>query len=299
MPTRAGLPQLLQTTIRLAIWIGASRSMIPAGCCGDVARWCFLIMFTPVTIARPSLGWTSRTWPVLPLSLPAITRTLSFFFNLFIFCASRCPCSAALDHFRGERDDLHEVTFAQLAGHRAEDAGAARVLLVREDHRRVLVEANVRSVPAAVGLGDAHHHRSDHIALLHGGVRLRLLHRGNDDVAHARIAPARAAGHEDAHDLLRAGVVGYFEPRVLLDHRAFLVGGTRRVPGLLAAWRAVDYSVCRPSSEASIACGCSSATLPRVRISATRQRFSFESGRVSTMRTMSPSTQALVSSCAL
>src|SRR5579885_2302522 len=205
--------------------------MMPAGCCGEVARWCFLIMFTPVTIARPSFGLTSRTWPVLPLSLPAVTSTLSFFFSLFIVVVSRCPQSAArrraasLDDLRSERDDLHKVALAQLAGHRPKDARAARVLLVGEDHRRVLVEADVRAVLASVGLGDAHHHGPDHVALLHRRVGLRLLDRGDDDIAHPRVAAARAPGHEDAHDFLRAGVVGYFQPRVLLDHRAFLVCG--------------------------------------------------------------------------
>ena len=53
------------------------------------------------------------------------------------------PC---LEHLRGERDDLHVVAIAQLAGHRPEDAGPARVARGVDDHGGVLVEGDVRAV---------------------------------------------------------------------------------------------------------------------------------------------------------
>src|SRR5438093_917306 len=47
--------------------------------------------------------------------------------------------------------------------------------------------------------------------LLHARVRDRVLHRYDDQVAHRRVAAARAAEHADARDLARARVVGDFQ----------------------------------------------------------------------------------------
>ena len=49
-------------------------------------------------------------------------------------------------HLGGEADDFEEAALAQLAGHRAEDAGAARVLLVVNEDQGVAVEADVAAV---------------------------------------------------------------------------------------------------------------------------------------------------------
>src|SRR3954447_1771312 len=149
------------------------------------------------------------TLPVLPLSLPEMTITLS---SVLIRMAS--------EHLRGERDDLHEPAVAQLARHRAEDARTARVVLGVDDHGRVLVERDVRAVVATELLLGAHDDRLDDVALLDRPVRVGLLDRGDDDVAHARIAAARAAHHADREDLARAGVVGHAQPGLVLDHRA-------------------------------------------------------------------------------
>src|SRR5918912_1288950 len=53
-----------------------------------------------------------------------------------------------LEHLRSQRDDLHVVAVAQLAGHGPEDARPARVALRVDDHGRVLVEGDVRAVGA-------------------------------------------------------------------------------------------------------------------------------------------------------
>src|ERR687893_331143 len=119
--------------------------------------------------------------PVLPLSLPEITMT------------SSSVRSFISEHLRGERDDLHEPAVAQLAGHRTEDARAARVVLVVDDHRGVLVEGDVRAVLAPELLLRAHDHGLDDLALLDRPLRVRLLDRGGDDVPHARVAPAGGA----------------------------------------------------------------------------------------------------------
>src|ERR1700759_1928393 len=158
------------------------------------------------------------TLPVLPLSLPEITTTWS---SVRIF-------AAISEHLRGERDDLHEAAVAQLARHRAEDARAARVVLGVDDHRGVLVEGDVGAVVAPELLLRAPDDRLDDVALLDRSVRVGLLDRGHDDVAHAGVAPARAAHHADRQDLARAGVVGHAQPGLVLDHRARSSTSSRR-----------------------------------------------------------------------
>src|SRR5215210_6604018 len=132
------------------------------------------------------------------------------------------------EHLRGERDDLHEVAVAQLAGHRAEDASAARVVAVVDQHGGVLVEGDVGAVVAPELLLRAHHHGGNDLALLHRAVRDGLLDGADDDVAHAGVAPVAAAAHADAEHLAGARVVRDLEPGLLLDHRARSSTSTRR-----------------------------------------------------------------------
>src|ERR671932_273682 len=87
-----------------------------------------------------------------------------------------------LEHLRGQADDLHEVALAQLAGHRPEDARAARVVLGVDDHGRVLVEGDVGAVVAPELLLRAHDDRLDDLALLDRPLRIRLLDGRRDDV---------------------------------------------------------------------------------------------------------------------
>src|SRR4051812_45170963 len=123
-----------------------------------------------------------------------------------------------LEHLRSERDDLHEAAVAQLARHRPEDARAARVVLGVDDHGRVLVERDVRAVVAPELLLRAHDDRLDDVALLDRPVRVGLLDRGDDDVAHARVTAARAAHDADGEDLARAGVVGHAQAGLVFGH---------------------------------------------------------------------------------
>src|SRR5258707_13743425 len=95
--------------------------------CG-FGRVCFLRKFTRSTIAVPLLGSTRSTLPCLPRSLPARTTTLSPFFTCGLtrgwsFCFVAFPYMDIVvtsDHFRRQRDDLHELPLAQLAGHGTE-----------------------------------------------------------------------------------------------------------------------------------------------------------------------------------
>src|SRR4051812_44657413 len=170
-------------------------------------------MFRPSTKTRFFFGSTALTVPVLPLSLPVITLTVS---PLRIFKR----CAIALEDLRGQGDDFHEVAVAQLARDGAEDARAARVVGGVDDHRGVLVEGDVRAVLAPELLLRAHDDRLDDLALLDRALRVGLLDGRRDDVADAGVAPARAALDADAQDLARAGVVGDLEAGLVLDHFA-------------------------------------------------------------------------------
>src|SRR5438045_4019820 len=130
-----------------------------------------LIMLTPWTSTRMSFGTTRRTSPVLPLSLPAMTTTLSPFL-IFSLAISINPGS---QHFGRERDDLHELAGAKLARHRSEDARADRLALLVDEDLRVAVEADGAAVGAANFLRRAHDHCLMHIALLDAAARDRLL----------------------------------------------------------------------------------------------------------------------------
>src|SRR2546423_5768199 len=122
----------------------------------------------------------------------------------------------------GQGDDLHEVSLAQLAGHRPEDPGTAGIVLRVDQHRGVLVEGDVGAIWAAELLAGADDDRLHDLALADAALRARLLDGGGDHVADSRIAPVRPPLHANAEDLARAGVVGHPEPALLLDHRVLL-----------------------------------------------------------------------------
>src|SRR4029078_3627224 len=73
---------------------------------------------------------------------------------------------SCLDHFARQRHDLHEVLVAQLAGPGAEETRAARVVLLVDHDRRVLVEADVGAVAAERGLLGPHDDAANDLALL-------------------------------------------------------------------------------------------------------------------------------------
>jgi len=67
---------------------------------------------------------------------------------------------------RRQGDDLHEALLAKLPGHGAEDAGAAGLQLVVDDHGGVVVKADGGAVGALDLLLGAHHHGLDHVPFL-------------------------------------------------------------------------------------------------------------------------------------
>src|SRR5260221_3790112 len=204
----------------------ASFSTMPPGWPMAGRVWRFT-MLTPWTRTRLSLGRSRRTSPVLPLSLPEMTTTLSPFL-LFALLMSLDPGS---QHFGRERDDLHELAGAQLARHRSEDARADRLALLVDEHRRVAVEADGAAVRPANLLRRAHDHRLMDVALLDAAARDRLLDRDDDDVADRRRPAMRAAQHLDALDAARAGIVGNVEIGLHLDHGRSTFPGRSRGGG--------------------------------------------------------------------
>src|SRR6478735_7670447 len=99
------------------------------------------------------------------------------------------------EHLRCQRDDLHEALVTQLAAHRAEDAGTARLTVGLEDHRGVLVELDVGTVDTST-----------------------LLHGRDDDGADSRVTATGATEHADAQQFLGTRVVGDAQSRLLLNH---------------------------------------------------------------------------------
>src|SRR6185295_6055712 len=201
------------------MWIDASLSMMPPGLPGAGRVW-RLIMFTPCTSTRASSRSTRSTSPLLPLSLPVLTTTLSPFriLNFTAIAAPDFPLARRLQHFRRQRDDLHEVLAAQLARHRPEDAGPDRLALLGDQHRRIAVEADRGTVRPPDLLGRPHDDRLMDVALLHAAARDRLLDRDDDDVADRGILALGAAEHLDALDAAGTRVVGDFQVGLHLDH---------------------------------------------------------------------------------
>src|SRR5262249_48188482 len=151
---------------------GASFSRIPLSLPAARALVCRLMKFTFSTVTVHFLRFTASTrprrgFPGSPFESPERTTTVSPFLMWNTFCdGSACffsiPTSASpplLDHFRSQRDDLHELALPKFAGHRPENARSARLLVVVDQHHGVVVEADVRTVLAPAFLDRAHDHR--------------------------------------------------------------------------------------------------------------------------------------------
>src|SRR5262245_26124076 len=178
---------------------------------------CRLIMLTPSTTRRLAPGTTLSTRPRLPRSLPVTTRTLSF---LRIGVAKRDMATKSSQHFRGERNDLHEAALAQFAGNRTEHAGPDRLALIVDEHGGVPVEPDVAAVAAPLLLHRANDHGLHDLTFLHVGLGRRFLHRGGDHITQPRVAAGRTANRIDDGDLARAGVVGDVQDPEHMNHVA-------------------------------------------------------------------------------
>src|SRR5579863_3975274 len=105
--------------------------MPPLICFAGFGRVWRLTIATCSTSTKPRSTITSRTRPVLPLSLPEITLTVSF---LRICMRFGTPASlppnilrGILYHLRSQRHDLHKTLVTQFAGDRPEHARSDRL----------------------------------------------------------------------------------------------------------------------------------------------------------------------------
>src|SRR5690606_22566686 len=105
------------------------------------------------------------TLPFAPLSLPAITSTVSPF---LIFMSH---------HLRGERDDLHEPLVTQRAPPLTADAGPPRLAVVIDELGGVLAEPDVGPVRTPALLHGAHDDGLDDVTALHAPTGDGVLHR--------------------------------------------------------------------------------------------------------------------------
>src|SRR5260370_42146994 len=108
-------------------------------------------------------GRTRVTSPSFPRSFPDRTRTRSPLRRRIL------GREVMSEHLRGQRDDPHESPVAQLPADGPENAGAARLHLLVDEHRGVLVEADVAAVGAATFLLGADDDAFDDFALLDRG----------------------------------------------------------------------------------------------------------------------------------
>src|SRR5262245_33803542 len=124
-------------------------------------------MLTPCTTTRSLSRNTLITSPRLPLSSrrPLIISTVS---PLRIFAL----ISILLQHFRGQRNDLHELLVTQFACYRPKDTRTTRVLPIRiQNHSGVVVEADIGAVFASPFFRQAHDHSVHNLALLDCALR--------------------------------------------------------------------------------------------------------------------------------
>src|ERR1700693_1022954 len=161
--------------------------------CG-LGRTCFFTIITCSTRSFASSGNTRSTRPSFPLSRPVITFTVSLrrmstrlctvltvlisnvsILNLVL--GTRC---SVLNYFRRQRNNLQKLLLAQLAGDGPENARPHRFARIVDQHRGILVEADVGSVAPPMLLARAHDHLLHHFALLHLPVGSGLLHRRGD-----------------------------------------------------------------------------------------------------------------------
>src|SRR5512139_770733 len=217
MPTRSPIFAMGFQSITFERCSEASFSTMPPWIprCGLGRVW-RLTMLTFSTTTR-SFGSTLITVRGRPFSRPVMTTTSSPLRILFMPRSSTFAARSS-EHFRRERDDLHELRGAQLAGDRPEDAGADRLELVREQHGGVAVEADQRTVRAAHAEGGAHDDGVVDLALLDLAARDRVLDAHLDDITDGGVAALGAAEHLDAHQALGAAVVGRREHCPHLDH---------------------------------------------------------------------------------
>src|ERR1700722_1837040 len=96
------------------------------------------------------------------------------------------PQCHELPNLRSQRNYFCVLALAQFASHRAKYARANRLARVVDQHRSVVVEADVGAILAARFLAHPHHHSLYYRALLHRALWRRLFYRSRDHVSEPR-----------------------------------------------------------------------------------------------------------------
>ena len=168
-------------------------------------------------MAVPFVAFTRSTLPCLPRSLPdededgVVLLDVRLDAHDFLSASVGFPyiLSLPLDDFRRQRDDLHELPLAQLAGDRAEDARADRLACVVDENGRVVVEFDVEPSRRRLSF-------TVRTMTAFTTAPFLTVPSGEASLTEAVMTSPRRAywpavdppQHLDAGDLLRAGVVG-------------------------------------------------------------------------------------------
>src|SRR5271168_9380 len=130
-----------------------------------------------------------------------------------VFVSSSCAASRRLQNFRSEGHDLQKLLVAKLTGHRTKDAGPDWLASFIDQYSRVLIEANIGTIAAAILFVRAHNDRFHHGALLNLPIRRSFFHAGGHHVSQSSAQSGGTAQGQNHLQLAGAGIVGYFEPR--------------------------------------------------------------------------------------
>src|SRR5262249_6589984 len=171
-----------------------------------------------------------------------------------------------LKDFRRERNNFHEFLGPYFACYRSKYASTDRLLLIVDQHSRIVVESDVGSVRPSYLLCRAHHHGLHHFALFYFRIGNRFLDGNHNNIPDGCILPFAAPQDFNALHLARSRVIRHIQHRSHLNHEL-----TSLTAQTVAAF----------DSSASV-------VLARARIRLTRQRLSRLSGRHSTIKTRSP-----------
>src|SRR3989338_1253194 len=251
---RVGLPLFGSTSITLDAWIGIGLSIIWPFRARCVARRCRFTRFKPSSTTLCSRGKTRTIVLDRPLSFPVMTMTLSPLRNFinskheilnpkqaqnnkfkirngcFRFCAldfhslnlfriSILGFRISLYHFRGKGRDFLISALDKLARNGPEDSVRLRFFLVALDqHRGVLVEANVRAVFPAIRFLLPNDDCAVDIFFLHLTPRLGCLDGEHYFVSQFRIALARTSQHFENPSGDPSRVVGYLHYGAVVQH---------------------------------------------------------------------------------
>src|SRR5689334_18397536 len=123
------------------------------------------------------------------------------------------------EYFGCEADDLHEVPLAEFAGDGAEDAGAARILILVDNDDRVVVEPEDAAVFTLDGLPGANNDAANNFALLHLPSGGSLTDVRGDDVTDSGLELVLLADDADHLGHTGASVIGHIESATNLQHK--------------------------------------------------------------------------------